>query len=61
MAINNSTNAALLAVRILAVSSPRLRLAYEKYVQGMEDEVLAKVGKLEEIGAADYVKTVLKK
>lgn len=61
MAINNSTNAALLAVRILATSSPRLSKLYAEYVQGMEDEVLVKVDKLEEIGADDYVKQVLKK
>lgn len=55
VAINNSTNAALLAVRILAGSVPRLRVELEKYAENLEDEVMAKVAKLEDGGWADYV------
>ncbi|GEM07518.1 phosphoribosylaminoimidazole carboxylase [Rhodotorula toruloides] len=52
--INNSTNAALLAVRILSTYQPRLRKALEDYAHDLEDEVLAKVGKMEEFGWDAY-------
>lgn len=39
MAIGNSANAALLAVRILALSDPALTAALERYVQTMHDKV----------------------
>lgn len=52
--INNSTNAALLAVRILSTYQPRLQQALDEYAHKLEDEVLAKVGKLEEIGWDAY-------
>lgn len=39
MAIGNSANAALLAVRILALSEPALTAALERYVQTMHDKV----------------------
>jgi 5-(carboxyamino)imidazole ribonucleotide mutase len=39
MAIGNSANAALLAVRILALSEPSLTAALERYVQTMHDKV----------------------
>ncbi|KAM0790013.1 hypothetical protein ACM66B_005342 [Microbotryomycetes sp. NB124-2] len=61
MAINNSMNAGLLAVRILALQQPRLREQYESYVKGMEQEVLAKVESLAELGPQKYVESKLAK
>lgn len=63
MGVNNSTNAALLAIRILASSLPSSSLAdgVEKYAKNLEEEVLGKVERLEEIGWDKYVKDVLKK
>ncbi|KWU46300.1 Phosphoribosylaminoimidazole carboxylase [Rhodotorula sp. JG-1b] len=52
--INNSTNAALLAIRILSTYQPQLQTALSEYAHNLEDEVLAKVGKLEEIGWDAY-------
>ncbi|GAA5849491.1 hypothetical protein JCM8547_000471 [Rhodosporidiobolus lusitaniae] len=52
--INNSTNAALLAIRILSTYQPRLRTALETYAHALEDEVLAKVEKMEQIGWDAY-------
>lgn len=61
MAINNSMNAGLLAVRILSLQIPRLREQLENYVEGLEDEVLAKVEALAELGAEKYVQERLAK
>ncbi|KAM0746885.1 phosphoribosylaminoimidazole carboxylase [Meredithblackwellia eburnea MCA 4105] len=55
MAINNSTNAALLAVRILAAQVPHLRKELAEYSENLEEEVLGKIAKLEEVGWKDYV------
>ncbi|KAK8849605.1 phosphoribosylaminoimidazole carboxylase [Kwoniella newhampshirensis] len=52
--INNSTNAALLAVRILGTSIPALQEATEAYSKKLEEEVLGKVERLEEIGWEKY-------
>lgn len=52
--INNSTNAALLAIRILSTYQPQLQKALYEYAHGLEDEVLAKVGTLEQIGWDAY-------
>ena len=54
VAINNGTNAGLLAVRILAVGNPRLVRDMEDYMKELEKEVLGKVEKLEEIGWESY-------
>ncbi|KAK4051730.1 phosphoribosylaminoimidazole carboxylase ade2 [Microbotryomycetes sp. JL221] len=61
MAINNSMNAGLLAVRILSLQQPHLRQQYERYVKGMEDEVLAKVEALAELGPRKYAEGKLTK
>ena len=45
--INNGMNAALLAIRILASGDAGLTERYVKFVKGMEEEVLAKAGRLE--------------
>jgi phosphoribosylaminoimidazole carboxylase len=52
--INNSTNAALLAIRILSTYQPRLQRALDDYAHSLQDEVLKKVGTLEEIGWDAY-------
>ena len=45
--INNGTNAALLAVRIVAVGDEALRARVERFVKEMEEEVLLKAERLE--------------
>ncbi|KAA8899131.1 hypothetical protein TRICI_006401 [Trichomonascus ciferrii] len=54
VAINNSTNAALLAVRILGAFLPEYHTKLEEYHQNMEEEVLKKTDKLETVGYAAY-------
>ncbi len=54
VAINNGTNAGLLAVRMLAVAIPELIISMEGYLKSMETEVLAKVETLEEVGWEKY-------
>ena len=54
VAINNGTNAGLLAVRMLAVAIPSLVTQMEEYLAGLESEVLAKVDKLEQVGWEQY-------
>ncbi|KAH9978161.1 Phosphoribosylaminoimidazole carboxylase [Lactifluus volemus] len=54
VAINNGTNAGLLAVRILAAGKPSLVLEMENYLKGLEKEVLDKVEKLDEVGWERY-------
>lgn len=60
MGINNSTNAALLAVRILGTSVPALNKATEEYSKALEEEVLAKVDILEEEGWDKYIERLKK-
>ncbi|QRW16200.1 phosphoribosylaminoimidazole carboxylase [Rhizoctonia solani] len=54
VAINNSTNAGLLAVRILGTSDPRIQVSMDEYMQNMEKEVLGKVNRLEQSGWKEY-------
>lgn len=54
VAINNGTNAGLLAVRILAAGIPELVGAMDQYLKNLESEVLGKVEKLEEVGWEAY-------
>ena len=54
VAINNGTNAGLLAVRILAAGMPSLAADMEHYLKGLEEEVLNKVVKMEEVGWEQY-------
>ncbi|PCH41702.1 Phosphoribosylaminoimidazole carboxylase [Wolfiporia cocos MD-104 SS10] len=54
VAINNGMNAGLLAVRVLAAGTPRLVNEMELYMKSMENEVLGKVDKLEEVGWEKY-------
>ncbi|KAK2606232.1 hypothetical protein QQS21_003403 [Conoideocrella luteorostrata] len=53
--INNSTNAALLAVRILGCSDQKYGQAMAKYMKNMSDEVVTKAAKLEELGWEEYL------
>ncbi|KAJ7618519.1 phosphoribosylaminoimidazole carboxylase [Roridomyces roridus] len=54
VAINNGTNAGLLAVRILAAGTLRLVDAMDEYLKDLEGEVLGKVEKLKEVGWEAY-------
>ncbi|KAI9307301.1 phosphoribosylaminoimidazole carboxylase [Cunninghamella echinulata] len=54
VAINNSTNAALLAIRILGASIPGLLNKMEEYMEKMEGEVMRKVDKLDNVGWENY-------
>lgn len=54
--INNSTNAAMLAVRILGTSDEGYRQAMADYMHAMEQEVHGKAAKLGEIGWEAYLK-----
>ena len=54
MAINNGTNAGLLAVRILSAGQPQLVGAMEDYLNALEKEVLGKVDKIAEVGWDAY-------
>lgn len=59
VSINNSTNAALLAIRILGSSDPTIRGLTENYMKESEKEVRAKDAKLEKLGAEKYADEVL--
>lgn len=54
VAIGNSTNAALLAVRILSAGIPRLVTAMRVYMKQMEAEVISKVDQLDHVGWESY-------
>ncbi|KAJ3182205.1 phosphoribosylaminoimidazole carboxylase ade2 [Gaertneriomyces sp. JEL0708] len=54
VAINNSTNAALLAVRHLGTSNPGYLDKMEEYMKRQEEEVLTKVDRLAEVGWEKY-------
>ena len=54
MAIDNGTNAGLLAVRILSAGIPSLIDAMDAYLKSLESEVMGKVDKLEEVGWEKY-------
>ncbi|PHH61647.1 hypothetical protein CDD81_8058 [Ophiocordyceps australis] len=53
--INNSTNAALLAIRILGSCYPEYRVKLAKYMETMRHEVEAKAMKLGQVGYRDYL------
>ncbi len=58
--IANSTNAALLAIRILGTSIPEVLTQTEAYSKQLTDEVLVKCDKLEEQGWDVYAKDLAK-
>jgi phosphoribosylaminoimidazole carboxylase len=54
VAIDNATNAGLLAVRILSASDPQLVVAMKEYQESMRVEVMNKVDRLERDGWKNY-------
>lgn len=54
VAINNSTNAALLAIRILGAYDYKWLEEMSKYMSSMEEEVLGKAERLESVGYEKY-------
>jgi phosphoribosylaminoimidazole carboxylase len=54
VAINNSTNAGLLAARIIGTSIPDILAQVEGYSKRLETEVMGKVEKLDEVGWDAY-------
>ena len=54
VSIGNSTNAALLAARIVGTSVPRVQEWVENHLQRMDDENMAKAKNLEEQGWKEY-------
>ena len=54
--IANSTNAILLAARIIGTSEPRVAEWLAKHLQQMDDENMAKAARLELEGWKDYKK-----
>lgn len=61
VAINNSTNAALLAIRIIGAYQGEYLEKMNNYMSNMEVEVLDKATILEDLGYEKYLKDVLKK
>jgi len=59
VSVNNSTNAALLAARILGSSDATIRGRVEQYMRDSEKEVREKDRRLEGIGAETYAETYL--
>jgi 5-(carboxyamino)imidazole ribonucleotide mutase len=55
VAIGNGTNAALLALRILAIADPVLADALAAYAADLHDQVRAKDQRLQELGSAVYL------
>ncbi|OBZ90290.1 phosphoribosylaminoimidazole carboxylase [Choanephora cucurbitarum] len=54
VAINNCTNAALLAIRILGASIPSIQKQMDEYMINMENEVFGKIDRLDKVGWEDY-------
>ncbi|KAI7305633.1 hypothetical protein KC315_g14572, partial [Hortaea werneckii] len=61
VSVNNSINAALLAVRMLGMADAGVRARYEAYMAESEREVREKDRRLAEVGAAQYAETYLGK
>ncbi|KKA30934.1 hypothetical protein TD95_004334 [Thielaviopsis punctulata] len=59
--INNSTNAALLAIRILGAEFPEYRTKMEEYMKNMKDSVMVKSAKVLDIGWRAYLDGMAKK
>ncbi len=60
VAINGAKNAGLLAVEILAIADTILQKKLERYKKELKSSVIEKAGKLEKIGAEEYLKTQIK-
>ncbi|KAG5575067.1 hypothetical protein H5410_055201 [Solanum commersonii] len=57
VAINNATNAGLLAVRLLGISDINLQARMAQYQEDRRDEVLVKGERLEKVGYEEYLKS----
>ncbi len=53
--IGNAKNAGLLAIRILAITDPLLSSKLEQYIKRLEEMVLQKQARLDEIGYQEYL------
>ena len=56
VAINGGKNAGILAAQMIGIKSKEIRAKVKEYKKQMEDEVLAKAEKLEEIKYKEYLK-----
>lgn len=56
VAINNSNNAAQLAIRILALTDEDIKHRLETYLADQTRTVIEKAEKLESVGVEEYVK-----
>ena len=59
--ISNSTNAALLAARMLGMDDDRVREEVEKHAATSRDESIGKDERLREMGTKKYLEQVLRK
>jgi 5-(carboxyamino)imidazole ribonucleotide mutase len=57
--INGSKNAALLALKILAIEDKKIRTKLENYMEGLKKSVVDKSAKLAKIGYKEYVKSMI--
>jgi 5-(carboxyamino)imidazole ribonucleotide mutase len=56
VAINGGKNAGILAAQMIGIKSKEIRVKVKEYKKQMEDEVLAKAEKLEDIKYKEYLK-----
>jgi len=61
VAIGNSTNAGLLAARIIGVQDPSLMDKMEEFLKEQDNEVMGKVEKIRELGYQKYLSDVMGK
>jgi 5-(carboxyamino)imidazole ribonucleotide mutase len=59
VAIGNGTNAGLLAAQILATADAALAERVVAYRAGLHDQVVAKDGRLQQLGSGDYLKQMV--
>jgi 5-(carboxyamino)imidazole ribonucleotide mutase len=59
VAIGNGTNAGLLAAQILATADAALAERVQAYRAGLHDQVVAKDGRLQQLGSGDYLKQMV--
>lgn len=55
VAIGNAKNAGLLAIQILGIQQPELLEKIQQYRQSLNESVMAKQNRLEELGYQDYL------
>ena len=54
MGINNSENAAQLAIRILALEDPEIKQKLDNFLQDQTDQVFAKAERMQQLGIDGY-------